>query len=125
MQLQPNQEIRLTLLVEPHSVVHATAGMLPRKEIGMRRAWVAAALANISPTFRFRPLLVDPKTLRMPVPTERDATWSWDHRADITTWSEEPVVNATQDAHLRPDPASGTEGWLRLVPAPAAGTSQS
>ena len=34
---QPNQDINLTLLVEPHSVVHATAGLLPRKEIGVRR----------------------------------------------------------------------------------------
>jgi hypothetical protein len=123
--IQPNQEVSLTLLVEPHCVVHATSGVLPRKEIGMRREWVAAALANISPTFRFGPLLVDPKTLRMPVPNEIHGTWSWDHRADITTWSEDPIVNATQDAHLRPDPASGTEGWLRMVPPPPAGTSKS
>ena len=125
MSIQPNQEVSLTLLVEPHCVVHATSGVLPRKEIGMRREWVAAALANISPTFRFGPLLVDPKTLRMPVPNEIHGTWSWDHRADITTWSEDPIVNATQDAHLRPDPASGTEGWLRMVPPPPAGTSKS
>jgi hypothetical protein len=125
MTLQPNQEVQLTLLVEPHCVVHATAGVLPRKEIGMRREWVAAALAAISPTFRFGPLLVDPKTLRMPVPSEIHGTWSWDHRADITTWLDDPIVNATQDAHLRPDPASGTEGWLRMEPPPPAGTSQS
>jgi hypothetical protein len=125
MTIQPNQEVSLTLLVEPHSVVHATTGLLPRKEIGMRREWIAAALAAISPTFRFGPLLVDPKTLRMPVPNEVHGTWSWDHRADITTWTEDPIVNSTQDAFLRPDPASGTEGWLRMVPPPPAGTSKS
>ena len=125
MSLQPNQEIRLTLLVEPHCVVHATCGLLPRKEIGMRREWVAAALAAISPTFRFGPVLVDPKTLRMPVPHEIHGTWTWDHRADITIWSEDPIVTATQDAHLRPDPASGTEGWMRMMPPPPAGSSKS
>ncbi|HAF14814.1 MAG TPA: hypothetical protein DCK99_14185, partial [Blastocatellia bacterium] len=57
MWVQPNQDVNLTLLVEPHSVVHATCGLLPRKEIGLRREWTAAALAKLSPTFRFGPLL--------------------------------------------------------------------
>ncbi|HEY1986685.1 MAG TPA: hypothetical protein VGG85_14815 [Terracidiphilus sp.] len=125
MSIQPNQEVMLTMLVEPHCVVHATAGVLPRKEIGMRREWLATALAALSPTFRFGPVLVDPKTLRMPVPNEIHGTWSWDHRADITTWAEDPIVAATQDAHLRPDPASGTEGWMRMMPPPPAGNSKS
>lgn len=125
MTIQPNQEVTLTLLVEPHCVVHATSGVVPRKEIGMRREWIASALATLSPTFRFGPVLVDPKTIRMPVPNEIHGTWSWDHRADITTWAEDPIVAATQDAHLRPDPASGTEGWMRMSPPPPAGNSKS
>ena len=32
---------------------------------------------------------------------------------------------ATQDAHLRPDPASGTEGWMRMMPPPPPGNSKS
>ena len=91
----------------------------------MRREWIAAAMATLSPTFRFGPVLVDPKTIRMPVPNEIHGTWSWDHRADITTWAEDPIVAATQDAHLRPDPASGTEGWMRMSPPPPAGQSKS
>ena len=125
MSIQPNQEVALTLLVEPHCVVHATTGLLPRKEIGMRREWIASALAAISPTFRFGPVLVDPKTIRMPTPNEIHGTWSWDHRADITTWAEDPIVVATQDAHLRPDPAAGTEGWMRMSPPPPPGNSKS
>ena len=125
MSIQPNQEVALTLLVEPHCLVHATTGLLPRKEIGMRREWIASALAAISPTFRFGPVLVDPKTIRMPVPNEIHGTWSWDHRADITTWAEDPIVVATQDAHLRPDPATGTEGWMRMAPPPPPGNSKS
>jgi hypothetical protein len=121
--IQPNQEIALTLLVEPQTNVHATPGMLPSKEIGMRRNWIAAALAALSPTFRFGPVLVDPQTIRMPVSTDIQGSWSWDHRADITTWAENPVVNATDDAQLGPDPATAEEGWLRLTPpAPTGGS---
>lgn len=116
--IRPNQTIDLTLLLEPHSVVHATAGLLPRKEIGLRRDWTDAALARLSPTFRFGPVLVDPQRIRMPIPVDLSGTWSWDHRADINTWAEDPVANATQDALLPPDPPTGTEGWLRLSPPP-------
>ncbi len=123
--IQPNQEISLTLLVEPQTVVHATAGLLPSKDIGMRRNWIAAALAVLSPTFRFGPVLVDPLKIRMPVPTGGiQGNWSWDHRSSITQWSEDPVVNATQDATLSPDPIGANEGWLRLNPvAPGTGGS--
>lgn len=116
MWIRPNQNVNLTLLVEPLTVVHATAGLLPRKQIGLRREWVADALAKLSPTFRFGPLLVDPKRIRMPIPTDIRGTWSWDYRADANTWAELPITNATQDALLPLDPPSGTEGWMRLTP---------
>ena len=125
MTIRPNQEVKLTLLVEPHALVHGTTGLLPRKDVGLRRSWIATGLANISPTFRFGPVLVDPKTIKMPVAVESFGNWSWDHRTSITNWGEDKVVNATQDATLSADPVSATEGWLRLTPVPSnkAGTS--
>lgn len=114
--IRPNQSVNLTLLMEPHSVVSATSGVLPRKEIGLRRDWTNNALAKLSPTFRFGPVLVDPQSIRMPLAVDLDGTWSWDYRADANTWAESKVTNATQDAILSPDPPSGTEGWLRLTP---------
>jgi hypothetical protein len=120
-EIRPNQTIDLTLLVEPNTVVHATAGLLPRKEIGLRRDWTADALKKLSPTFRFGPVLVDPQHIRMPIPADLNGTWSWDYRADADTWAELPVTNATQDAILSPDPPSGTEGWLRLTPPQSEG----
>jgi hypothetical protein len=118
MWIAPNQDYLLTLLVEPQCSVHATTGLLPRKEIGMRREWIADALSKIAPTFRFGPLLVDPKRIRMPVATDIKGTWSWDHRSDVSTWAEDPVINSTADAILPPDPVEGTEGWLKLGPPP-------
>jgi hypothetical protein len=114
--IPPNQDVRLTLLVEPHCFVHATTGLTPRKEIGMRREWVGSALSKISPTFRFGPVLVDPQRIRMPVGNDIHGTWSWDHRSDITTWAEDKVTNTTGDALIPPDPAKAQEGWLQMKP---------
>ena len=119
------QEINLTLLVEPMTNISATTGLLPRKQIGMRREWVTAALAKIAPTFRFGPVLVDPKHIRMPIAAELNGTWTWDHRTDVITWSNDVVTNANQDANLQPDPPVASEGWLQLnPPAPSAPQQQ-
>ena len=59
MVVRPNQEVKLTLLADPHGLIHATMGLLPRKDVGIRLQGVAEALARISPTFRLRPVLVD------------------------------------------------------------------
>ena len=114
--IPPNQVVNLTLLVEPYCTVHATAGRVPRKEIGMRRAWVHAGLAAIAPTFRFGPVLVDPKQIRMPIASDIQGNWVWDYRSDAASWTEKAVVNATDDALLSADPPLGIEGWLKLAP---------
>jgi hypothetical protein len=116
--IRPDQTVPLTLLVEPLTSVYLTAGLVPRKEIGMRRTWVTAGLAAISPTFRFGPVLVDPTHIRMPLANDIPGTWLWDARTDATTWEEEPTSNATDNALLAPDPPTATEGWLRLSPPP-------
>jgi hypothetical protein len=112
----PNQDVVLTLLVEPLAKVHATTGLVPRKDVGMRREWVTGGLSKIAPTFRFGPVLIDPQRVRMPIAAELNGTWSWDHRTDVTTWADLPVTHATQDATLADDPPVGSEGWLRLNP---------
>ena len=78
-------------------------------------------MAQIAPTFRFGPLLVDPKRVRMPVASEIKGTWSWDHRSDVSSWTEDPVINSTADPIIPPDPVTGTEGWLKLGPAAGGG----
>jgi len=114
--VQPGQDVRVTMLAEPHSVIHATTGYLPRKQIAMRRNWVAPGLAALAPVFRFGPVLVDPKLIRMPVASDIRGTWSWSHRSDASTWADAPVINSLGDARMPPDPSEGQEGWLRLSP---------
>ncbi len=121
--IRPNQTINLTLLVEPLTTVHASMGRVPRKEIGMRRAWVNTGLAAIAPTFRFGPVLVDPKQIRMPLATDIKGSWVWDNRADAADWMEKPVANATDDALLGSDPPTASEGWLKLLPPKQTSTT--
>ena len=114
--IRPGQEISLTLLVEPHTVVHATTGLLPRKEIGMRREWVAPGLAALAPTFRFGPVLADPKQIALPLARDLAGSWSWDHRTDIVDWADDAVIDAGKASGLSATPAIASEGWLRLSP---------
>jgi len=112
--LAPEREVALTLLMEPYSRVHVTIGLLPRKEIGMRRAWVEPALARLMPSFRFGPVLVDPQQIRMPVPRQVEGQWSWSHRTAVGRWDNPAIVQANADAGISDDPAVATEGWLSL-----------
>jgi hypothetical protein len=121
--IRPNQTVNLTLLVEPLTSMHATMGLAPRKEIGMRREWVNAGLAAIAPTFRFGPVLVDPQHIRMPLPVDLNGTWVWDYRAAAANWAENPATNATDDALLGQDPPKASEGWLKLLPPKQGATS--
>jgi hypothetical protein len=112
----PGHAVGLTLLVVPQAVVNATTGLLPRKDVGMRRQWIAAALARIAPSFRFGPVLADPLTIRMPVATELGGSWTWNHRRDVTEWVDQPVTNIGDDALIGATPVVAEEGWLTLHP---------
>src|SRR5437667_246908 len=76
-----------------------------------------------APVFRFGPVMVDPKRIRMPVATDIQDTWRWSHRQDATTWADDPVVNSGGDAQIPADPSQGQEGWLKLSPVPPPKTS--
>lgn len=113
--IRPGQRVRLTLVLDPRGAVHATCGFLPRKKIELMREHVAPALDALAFTFRVGPVLVDPDTIRMPVPAEIAGGWSWVRRVNVTTWKEDPVVRASQDALLPDTPAMLSEGWLKLT----------
>jgi hypothetical protein len=117
VEIRPGQRVRLTLVLDPRGAVHATCGFLPRKKIELMREHVAPALEALAFTFRVGPVLVDPDTIRMPVPAEIAGGWSWVRRINVTTWKEDPVVRASQDALLPDTPAMLSEGWLKLTGA--------
>jgi hypothetical protein len=113
----PGVRYALALLVEPHCVIHATTCVLPRKSLALERDWIAPALARIAPTFRYGPVLRDPKQMRMPIASDIEGAWTWTHRSDVDRWQEEEVVHSGQEALLPPDPVVANEGWLKLAPS--------
>ncbi|NOY62874.1 MAG: hypothetical protein GXP10_06960, partial [Gammaproteobacteria bacterium] len=121
LSVRPGQSVMLTLLIDPRGAVHATSGILPRKRIELMREHVASALANMSMTFRVGPVLTDPETVRMPLPSEIPGNWSWINRTGPTVWQEGRVVTATDDAKFGDEPAMFTEGWLKLSESMGAG----
>jgi hypothetical protein len=114
VEIRPGQRVLLTLLVDPRGAVHVTSGFVPRKKIELMREHIAPALDAMALTFRVGPVLVDPHTIRMPVPAEIRGGWSWVRKVNVTTWQEDPVVKATQDALLPDVPALLSEGWLKV-----------
>ena len=108
------RSVMLTLLIDPRGGVHATSGILPRKKIELMREHVAAALENMSVTFRIGPVLSDPATIRMPLPAEIRGNWSWVRKTGLTVWEESPVVDAVPEPKLTPTPSRIHEGWLKL-----------
>ena len=120
---RPGQLVRLTVLMVPGGAAHATCGVLPRIKVMLARDWMADALQRLSPSFRIGPVLLDPKTVRH----------AEDHRAarrtrssprgpTETTWQDDPIAAATQDALLPDDPPVLREGYVRAQPPAPGGT---
>ena len=107
----------LTLIIDPRGGVHATSGILPRKKIELLREHVATALENMSVTFRVGPILSNPETIRMPLPSEIQGNWTWVRKTGLTVWDESAVVDAVPEPKLSHTPSQIQEGWLKLASA--------
>ena len=67
LDVKPEQDIYLTLWVNPQASFHITSGILPQKEITLIREHWEEAVSRIAPTFKVGPVLVDPSSIRMPI----------------------------------------------------------
>ena len=125
----------LTVLMDPGGRLHATTGLLPARALSLPADQTHPALARIAPWFRAMPILTGPRDVSLPLPAEDDATWQWVARAPHG-WEQagpdpRPSASAPAEARSGPDlvpsslapspgPTIAREGWLRLVPRPAA-----
>ena len=114
IEVRPGQEVMLTLLMNPQSSVHVTSGILPQKEITLVRSHYEQAMNKIAPTFKIGPVLVDPQTVRMPIPDQRGLQWSWVFKESYTDWVEQPISDADQLAGLPKKKTTAFEGWIKL-----------
>ncbi len=116
--VNPGVPVALTLLMTPGSDVHVTVGLLPQKSVGLMREWTAPALSRLSPALRRGPVLRDPTTTRLPLPSDVRGTWAWYRRPDPTSWAQDQVVPATTEATLPNEPALVSDGWLQVTLMP-------
>ena len=109
---------RLTLLMDPRGVLHATSGVLPTKVLDVPSDQYAPALHKIAVTFLTAPILTDSDGIHLPMPTEPGYQWAWLTRPDGVTWQETAKIGKTSPhAHFSTRPHL-VEGWLKLKPQP-------
>jgi hypothetical protein len=107
--------VGLLLLMDPHSALYATCGVLPRKRLALPEEQVETTEA-LGPSFRCAPVLLRPDAPALPLPVVADRTWEW-VRAEDGGWSRLPAAAATDAASVDPRPARIEDGWLRLTGA--------
>jgi hypothetical protein len=116
--VQPGRPVRLTLLMLPAGRVHLTSGVLPRKALALADDWVTPGLRHLVPSLRVGPVLVDPAQVRLPKPHLLGEDQTFTRRTGPLSWRDDPIVAATQTAHLPRLPHEVQEGWIRVSPEP-------
>ncbi|HJZ72421.1 MAG TPA: hypothetical protein VKE51_11830 [Vicinamibacterales bacterium] len=81
-----NTARRVSMLVDPRAAVHAATGILPTVALALAPRFTSAALAAMNVTFRVDGILTDSRaaagqadlpTILLPVPHEKQGTWTW------------------------------------------------
>lgn len=85
----------LTMLMDPHGIVHATSGILPVKTVRIPTEQYSTALKNIEITFRTQPLLTPSSSFQVSLPKEQGYQWSWleekmNEQTNQLNWIEVP-----------------------------------
>lgn len=107
--------VYLTILLDPRGRMPVTSGWQPQQIVGLPAGAVTTALNNIVASFRAGPVLVDPQSISMPLPSEVRGNWAWAARTDVTSWApDQPVTAANTVADLNRTPPVLSEGWLTL-----------
>jgi hypothetical protein len=123
--LHVGQTVTLTLVMHPAGKAHLTSGILPRKALALARDWVGPGLAAIAPSLRTGPVLVETdldleQQVRLPKVSVFGQNQAFLWRDTPATWRYDAILAATQTALLPDTPAAFREGWVRVVPEPAA-----
>jgi hypothetical protein len=121
----PGTAASLTLLMDPRAGIHAQCALVPVKAATLPPAWVDAALAAMTATFRTGPALVaeqqipasDGSTvnaLLLPRFAEQRGVLSWLEADGHGGWTELPLATVDDSATLPPTPPTLRDGLLKL-----------
>ncbi len=89
-----DKPITLTMLVDPRGTMHATAGVVPVKEITIPPDQFTPAIQAMEISFLTAPLLTNQGQIQLPLPLEAGYNWNWLQK-DQSTWSrirDVPVI---------------------------------
>ncbi|WP_433261526.1 hypothetical protein ACQPZF_27065 [Actinosynnema sp. CS-041913] len=132
------EPLDLTLLMCPHSAVHATTDILPIAALRVDTEVVGAALRRIRAAFRLNPLLAVERGPRdgtsddeqpgvvMPKPAQWHGEWTWAEpvvvdAAPLPDWAELPILASDDSARVDDPVPSARAGYLLLRPTDPAG----
>ena len=104
---------KLTLLLDPRGVVHATSGILPTKAIHIPADQFLEALRNIEVTFLSAPILTERDKMNLPLPDEPGYVWSWCEKENGVWESVTQIGQVTTGPSTAPKELR--EGWLKLT----------
>ncbi len=68
---------QLTMLLDPHGIVHATSGILPVKTIQIPPQFYTQALKQLSINFLSAPIITPANQIQISLPQEPGHSWSW------------------------------------------------
>jgi len=104
----------VSMLVDPRAGVHATAGIVPVKQIQIPPDMFADALGTMAVTFLTTPVLSAAARLSLPISQENGYQWSWVSTApDGSGWTDSPIAPFDANA-ARFAQQLISEGWLKL-----------
>ncbi len=108
--------VTVTMLVDPRGRIHAYSGILPVVSTALPGQLVEDFIRGLQVTFRTGPVVADPSTMRIPQPAEEQGVWSWVQATGSqgTTWIEQTIVNADDQARMPDAQLQLREGWLKL-----------
>jgi len=104
---------KLTMLVDPRGVVHATSGILPTKSIHIPADQFADQLRAIEVTFLSAPILTEIGGINLPLPEEPGYVWSWLEKEN-GVWADESQIGPVDLQATFASKQKIREGWLKL-----------
>ncbi len=111
----PETDVHLTLLMNPQSALHITSGFLPQKQITLLREHWDEPVSKIAPTFKVGPVLVDPANIRMPIESANPVMdWEWLHRETPSDVFSSQIKPSDSLAGMPNGTSKAFEGWIKL-----------
>lgn len=111
----PETDVHLTLLMNPQSALHITSGFLPQKQITLLREHWDVPVSKIAPTFKVGPVLVDPANIRMPIESANPVmNWEWLHRETPSDVFSSQIKPSDSLAGMPNGTMKAFEGWIKL-----------